>query len=277
MLPILGTEAIATGALTRSALRWNYTAIHPNVYIPNDARRDRYMNTYAAWLWTGRKGVIAGRAAAALQGVQWITASTPIEVIAKHGRRQPGVVVREERIDDDEVCMIGDLPVTSIRRTALDLGRHLHRDKAVAHLDALAAVTKLTATDIWPLVERYRGARGLPAARAAIALMDGGARSPRETSLRLLVTDAGLPRPRTDICLSDDKWSARFAMGWDGPKVGVVYEDDEPIDGHRAVQHIETHELFQRLGWFAIRVRRQHAPSVIVHRVRNALRQRRKR
>jgi hypothetical protein len=167
--------------------------------------------------------------------------------------------------------------VTSIPRTALDLARHLRRDEAVAHLDALAAVTGITATDIWPLVERYRGARGIPVARAAIGLMDGGARSPRETALRLLLIDAGLPRPRTDICVSDDEWAARFAMGWDEPMVGVTCEGDEAIDGYRAVQHIESHELFQRLGWFDIRVRTQHAPSFVVHRVRTALRQRGKR
>lgn len=272
MLPILGSEAIETGALTRSALRWNYTAVHPNVYVPNDARRDVYTNAVAAWLWTRRKGIIAGRAAAALLGVRWINASTPIEVIAEHGRRQPGIVVREERIGDDEVCRIGELSVTSIPRTALDLGRRLPRAEAVAHLDALAAATGLTATDIWPLAERYRRARGIPAARAAIALMDGGSRSPRATALRLLLVDAGLPKPRTRIFLSDNQWEATIAMGWDAFRVGVDCEEDR--SGLNAAQDIGCHELFQRLGWFQLRVRAHDPSSAIVHRVRAALRQR---
>jgi hypothetical protein len=274
MWPIVGTEAVAAGAVTRGALRWNYTAVHPNIYLPNGARRDIYTSTAAAWLWTGRKGIVAGRAAASLHGVQWIEDSAPIELIAKHGRRQPGVVIREERIADDEVRKIADLPVTTPARTALDLARRLSRDEAVAHLDALAAATGVTAVDIRPLEERLGAARGVRAARIAVDLMDGGARSPRETSLRLLLIDAGVPRPRTGIIVRDDVWGAVIAMGWEGPMVGVDYVEDESIDGYRAVQEIECQELFQRLGWFHIRVRREHTRRSIVRRVRAALRQR---
>ena len=274
MWPIVGTEALATGALTRGALRWNYTAVHPNIYLPKDVRRTLYINTVAAWLWTGRKGVIAGQAAAALHGVQWTNDAALIELIAKHGRRRPGVVVRNERVGDDEVCEIGELLVTTPSRTGLDLARRLPRDAAVAHLDALAAVTAIAAGDIRALEARYRAISGIRAARAAIDLMDGGARSARETALRMLLIDAGLPRPRTDIRVRDDAWAARIAMGWHGAMVGVVYEEDEQIGGYRALQQIETQELFQRLGWFVIRVRPQHTGAFIVHRVRTALRDR---
>ena len=198
----------------------------------------------------------------------------PIELIAVHGRRQPGVSLRKERIADEEVCNVGELLVTTPARTALDLARRLARDTAVAHLDALAAATGVTVAEIRTLEERYRSTRGIKAARVAIDLMDRGARSQRETALRLLLIDAGLPRPRTNIEVGDDTWSTAIAMGWDGPMVGIDYEGEEPIDGYRAVQHIEREELFQRLGWFHIRVRAQHATRFVVHRARSALRQR---
>ena len=213
MWPIVGTEAIAGGALSRGALRWNYAAVHPNVYLPNDTPRNVYVNTAAAWLWTGRRGIIAGQAAAALHGVQWIDDTVPIELIAKHGRRRPGVLIRNERISDDEVHMLGELPVTSPARTALDLARHLSRDAAVAHLDALAAATGATVSDIRLLADRYPSARGIRLARTAVDLMDGGARSPRETRVRLLLIDAGLRRPRTKIRVRDDQWEAVIAIG----------------------------------------------------------------
>lgn len=272
MWPIVGTEAVAAGALTRGALRWRYTAVHPNIYLPKDARRDLFTNTVAAWLWTGRKGVIAGRAAAALHGVRWIEDTAPIELIARHGRRQPGVVVRDEQISDDEVHQMGELLVTTPARTGLDLARHLPRDAAVTHLDALAAVTGVTPTDIAALEERHRATPRIRAARAAVYLMDGGSRSPRATSLRLLLIDAGLPRPRTDIRLSDDMWEATIGMGWEVPMVGVDCEQDR--SGLNAVQDIACQELFQRLGWFYIRVHSQQNPAFILHRVRTALRQR---
>jgi hypothetical protein len=269
MLPILGTEAIASGALTRSALRWNYTALLPDVYLEKEARRNLYTNTVAAWLWTRRKGVIAGRAAAALYGVPWID-SAQVEIIAEHGRRKHGVVVREERIGDDEIRTVGELLVTTPARTALDLGRHLPRDAAVAHLDALAGLSGVTLADIAVLEDRYRGARGMPAARTAIALMDGGARSPRETALRLLLIDAGLPKPSTAISLSDDLWDATIGMGWEQLKVGIDCEESR--SGLNGAQDVACHDMLQRLGWYHIRVLPRQPPAVTISRVRTALR-----
>lgn len=69
MHPIVGSEEIAAGRLTRAALRWNYTAIHPNIYLPKDAPRTPNARILSAYLWTGRKGIIAGRAAAREHGV----------------------------------------------------------------------------------------------------------------------------------------------------------------------------------------------------------------
>ncbi len=69
-----------------------------------------FLNAVAAWLWTGRKGIIAGRAAAALHGAKWVNASTPIEVIAQHGRRRSGVIVYEQRIGNDEIMYVANMP-----------------------------------------------------------------------------------------------------------------------------------------------------------------------
>ena len=37
--PIVGSVAVASGALTRGQLRWNYRPIFPDVYIPKFAER----------------------------------------------------------------------------------------------------------------------------------------------------------------------------------------------------------------------------------------------
>lgn len=128
------------------------------------------MSTVAAWLWTGRRGVIAGPAAAALHGAKWVDPSTPVDVIAEHTRRRDGVAVHEERIAPDEITHVGELPVTTPVRTAFDIARHLPRDVAVVHLDALAAATGVTLADVLLLAQRYRGARGIRRARVALGL-----------------------------------------------------------------------------------------------------------
>ncbi|WP_197373056.1 hypothetical protein [Mycolicibacterium baixiangningiae] len=253
--PLIGVEAIADGMLTRGQLRARYTAIHPGVYVPKQAERTLLVNALAAWLWTGRQGVIAGRAAAALHGAKWIEPTTPIEIIAEHGRRRAGVVVREEIVGDDEIVRIGALPVTSLARTAFDLARHLSRDAAVVHLDALADATGVSAADNGPLAQRYRGARGVRSSRIALDLMDGGAQSPQETRLRLTLIDGGLPRPRTQIRVSDGYSEAFIDMGYDEPKVGLDYEGARHASNRgQYVYDIGRAELIAREGWFDLRV-----------------------
>ena len=269
--PFVGTEAIHAGTLTPGALRWNHVAVHPGVYVPKGAPRDLFTRTVATWLWTDRRGIIAGRAAAALHGARWVDDATPIEVIVAHTRPRPGVIVREERIALDEATVIGNLPVTSVARTALDLGRHLRRDVAVPHLDALAAATGVTADDVTDLLLRYRGARGVRRAREALALMDAGAQSPKETWLRLLLINAGLPAPRTQIRVADSSREVFLDMGYDVPMVGLDYEGAHH-SGERSqyVHDIGRSEFIDRHGWLDLRVVAEHSRRFILHRVRDA-------
>jgi hypothetical protein len=267
----IGQEAIAHGQLTRGQLRWNNTAVHPRVYIPTGLERTLSLNTVAAWLWTGRKGIIAGRAASALHGAKWVDASTPIEIIAEHTRKRPGVTVREERIGADEITNVGELPVTTIARTALDLARHLPRDVAVTHLDALAAATGVLPVEALELAAKYPGLRGIRRARIALALMDGGAESPRETWLRLVLMDGGLPKPRTQIRVSDGFKEAFIDMGYDEPLVGFDYEGKQHSeDRDQYVHDIGRAEFLEREGWMDIRVIREHSRRFILHRAHEA-------
>lgn len=273
--PFIGAEAIERARLTRGQLRWNYTAIHPGVYLQNGAERTLAANAAAAWLWTGRRAIVAGRAAAALHGAKWVDDSTPIEVIGEHTRPRPGVIVREERIAPDEITVVGGLPVTTLARTALDLGRHLACDVAVAHLDALAAATAVPAADALDLIERYRGARGIRRARTALALMDGGAQSPRETRLRLMLIDDGLPAPRTQVRVTDGINVAFIDMGYDEPKVGLDYEGaHHSADRQQYLHDIGRAELIEHQGWNDIRVVAEHSRRFILRRVRDAFERR---
>lgn len=273
--PLIGAEAVAEARLTRGQLRWNYTAVLPRVYLPNTAEPSLYSNTVAAWLWTGRKGIIAGRAAAALHGAKWVNASTPIEVITEHTRRRKGVIVREERIADDEIAFVGELPVTTRARTALDLARHLSREPAVAHLDALAAASGVASAEATALLDRYRGARGIRRALEALALMDGGAESPKETWLRLVLIDSGLPAPRTQIRVSDGVCEAFLDMGYDGPQVGLDYEGRHHSDDRgQYVYDIGRAELVERQNWIDLRVVAEHSRRFILHRVDEAFKRR---
>jgi len=262
---------LARGGLTRGQLRWNYSSLFPGVYAPRAAAPSLWRNTVGAWLWSGRNGVIAGRAAAALHGALWVDADTPIEMIWRNGRPPPGIVVRNERIDADEIVDVAEIPVTSPARTALDLARHLPRDVAVRHLDALAQATGVKASDALSSAERYRRARGLRRSRVALNLMDPGAGSPRETWLRLVLVDAGLPAPRTQIRVTDGVNEAFIDMGYDEPMVGLDYDGQQhSADRGRYVHDIGRAELIERAGWIDIHVVAEHSRRFILHRVSDA-------
>lgn len=87
--------------------------------------------------------------------------------------------------------------MTTPERTAFDLGRRDRIDKAVERLDALARATDVKVPAIEELADKHRHARGLRQLERALCLVDSGAESPRETSLRLLLIRAGFPRPHT--------------------------------------------------------------------------------
>jgi hypothetical protein len=246
--PFAGAEAIGAGELTRGQLRWNHIAVHPGVYLPNGAERTLYLNTVAAWLWTARRGVIAGRAAAALHTAKWVDACTPIEVIAEHTRRRKGVIVHEERIGPHVITYVGELPVTTPARAA-----------------------GVTSDDVTAMFEQYRGARGTRRARNALALMDAGAPSPEETRLRLLLVVAGLPAPRTQIRVSDGFSEAFIDMGYDEPMVGLDYEGSHHSENRsHYVYDLGRADLIDREGWIDIRVVKEHSRRYTLHRVHEA-------
>jgi hypothetical protein len=268
----LGSEAIARGTLTRGQLRWNYRRLHRDVYLPKNALRTLWDDIHAAWLWSGRRGIIAGRAAAALHGAKWIDDFTPVELLGPFNHPPPGVIVRREECCAEDVVELAGLPVTSPMRTAFDLGRHLPRGVAVRHLDALSAATRLAAADVTPLIARHKGARGVRQCQTALSLMDGGAQSPKESWLRLVLIDAGLPRPVTQIKVTDGRLVAYLDMGWEAPKVALEYDGDQHrSDRRQYVKDIRRAEMVDRLGWHVIKVVREDPANVISQRARDAL------
>ncbi|MFS0899426.1 hypothetical protein [Mycolicibacterium litorale] len=268
---VVGGELLASGALTRGQLRWNYRRLFPDVYAPKASPPTLRLKTAGAWLCSKRTGVVTGRAASAMHGALWVGATTPVEMLWQCGRPPDGIIVRNERIAADEVREVGGLLVTAPHRTAFDLARHLPRDAAVTHLDALAQATGVTAAQALSLAARYPRARGLRRARIALDLMDGGAESPKETWLRLLLIDAGLPRPRTQIRVADRFREAFIDMGYDEPKVGLDYEGaHHSTDRGQYVHDIGRAELIEGEGWIDVKVVKEHSRQFILHRVREA-------
>jgi hypothetical protein len=269
-----GSEALASGRLTRHELqRWHRTVFR-GIYSTKQSTLSLRDRSEAAWLASDRRGVIAGVAASALHGAQWVDDDIDIELISLRARRQPGLIVRNEALADDEITFVGRLPVTTRERTAFDLGRYLPRDEAVARLDSLSRSREVSTEDVLLLAKRYRGARGLKSLKIALPLVDRGAASPKETWLRLLYVDAGLPTPTTQIPIVEGRGKlVRMAdMGWEDFMVVSEYDGDQHRTNRRQyTKDIRSLRKARSLGWIVDQVIKEDRSSEIVERAWTAL------
>jgi hypothetical protein len=271
--PFIGSEAMASGRLTRHQLRRRCVAVHPDVYVQVGAQLTATSRAAAAWLWTGRRGVLAGRSAAALHGAKWVSDDAHAQLLHRNRRRPSGIDTWSDRYEDDEVQTIRGMPVTTPARTALDLACRLPLDDAVVAIDALARATKLKMADVDLLVERYRGRRAIRQARVALDLVDAGAESPQESRLRLLYIRAGFPRPETQIPVYDEygQLVAVLDMGWRDVMVGADYEGEHHrLSRQRFNSDIRRHDAVTEMGWADVRVTVEDTDAVIVDRTRRA-------
>jgi very-short-patch-repair endonuclease len=272
--PFIGSEAIADGALTKSQLCTRYTRLFRDVYIDPNMDVTAAVRAKAGWLWTRRRGVVAGFAAAALHGSKWVDDTKVVELIHDNRHRALGIQTRGDHIEDDEIDIVEGIPTTSPPRTALDLGCWHPTMTAVAAIDALARATDIKAADVELLAQRHAARRGITRARQAVGLFDAGAQSPKESWLRVVLVQAGLPRPQTQIPVRDELGDviAYLDMGWEVAKVAIEYDGDHHrSDRSQYNWDIRRLESLQRLGWIVIRVVAGDRPADIVRRVRAAL------
>ncbi len=272
--PFIGSEALASGTLTRQQLRARYRAVLPNVYLPNDAGRSLESRIVAAWLWSGRVGVISGAAAAALHGARWIPDDVPIDLICGNNHPPRGIAVRRYALLEGETLLLDGMTVTTPARTAFDIGRREAARPAVVRLDALARATGIKADVVLRVARSHPRSPGLRRLEAALARVDPGAESPRESQLRLLLVDAGLPRPRTQIPVAgpDGIAVAYLDMGWEEYLVAVEYDGDQHrADRRQYVKDIRRSEMLERMGWRVVRVVAEDRPAAIIRRVRAAI------
>lgn len=275
--PFIGSEALATGRLTRYELRRHFRAVMPDVYLDRRASPPLRQRSIAAWLWTGRAGVVAGSAASAMHGAKWIDDSVPVELIWANARTPDGVVTRADRLHDDEVVSADGLLITTAQRTAFDLGRRGSLTQAVARLDALIRATDLDIDGVRELAATHRHTRGLRQLERALDLVDAGAESPRESWLRVALIRNGFPRPATQIpvCAPDGFTIYRLDMGWEDAMVAVEYEGDH----HRTTKERFAYEI-RRLediaaaGWQVVRVAARNSERDVIARVERAWRHR---
>jgi very-short-patch-repair endonuclease len=273
---ILASEALAAGVVTRQMLRTKYVKLHHNVYALRRLELDAKVRARAAWLWSRRKATLVGHSAAAMHGSRYLPDNVPSELARVRQPAPVGIVVHSGSLAADEICLRQSIDCTTPARTAYDIGRRVPGDTAIIRIDALLNATRCSVAEIERIADRYPGARGIRRLRTALDLADGGAESPKETELRLLLVRDGLPRPVTQIhVVKQGHKPRRIDVGWPHWKVGVEYDGEQHFsDPDDYADDIVRLEFLAAQGWIIVRVSSRQLRYVrdeVLRRVRNAL------
>ena len=204
----------------------------------------------ACWLWTGIEapGEHAG--------------VPPLTVFHRHRHTRLGNSITQggaRSFRPSDITRMHGFNVTTPLRTAWDLGRLQHRDRALGGMDALMRQCGFELAELVEGVERFKGGRGVVQLRELAPLVDGRAESPGESVLRLRWLDmTSLPRPTPQVCivlrgvevyrLDLAVPELRYGCEYDGEAFHVDQERDEA----------RREDLRVRFGWHVDGVRKEN-------------------
>ncbi|MGH3532214.1 MAG: endonuclease domain-containing protein [Mycobacterium sp.] len=275
--PFRGVEALDAGLLTARELRRFYRPVYPGVYALRGTELSALERARAAWLWSRRRGVLAGLSAHAVLGATWIQPGLPAELIHTNQRTPPLVVVHADTLASGETQIIAGMAVTTPPRTAFDIGRRSALVEGVQRIDALMNATNLKIADIAAVTALHGGVRGLAQLRRTLTFVDGGAESPYESMTRLVLMQAGFPPLATQLDVPG-RYGVTFAridMGWPDYLVGVEFDGAHHwTDARQRTWDIDRLAKLQELGWLIVRVSSgmlHHRSRVFLERVATAL------
>ena len=221
-------EARAAG-LTRQQLRGKqWTRVGYGLYAPSGEPADRVTLLAAIARALPDEAAFSGRTAAWLLGLD-VDPSAPIDVtIPPHCgvSRAAGVCVRRARLCGSDVVLTYGLRVTSIGRTLCDLAWRLPLTEAVVVADMALHAHKLRGPELADWIAANRGTKGIARLQAVADLADGRAESAMESRLRLLLMDAGLPRPESQVAIfdPDGHFVARVDLYFRNARLAVEYD-----------------------------------------------------
>ncbi|MGJ6122190.1 hypothetical protein QN239_06410 [Mycolicibacterium sp. Y3] len=113
--------------MTDHRLRTAYVAVHRNVYVPREVALDAKDKAVAAWLWSGRRGVVAGLSAAALLGSRWIDGHLPAELNRPSRDKANGIVLHSDALAPRDVDRMAEL--TALGWSVVRVSGEMLRDR----------------------------------------------------------------------------------------------------------------------------------------------------
>jgi hypothetical protein len=194
------------------------------VYLDATVATSVAVRAGALALLLGDRQVVVGVTAAWLHGVDVPRADRdappPIEV---RGRTTERYDARPIRYAGHDLRAIGGVRCTTPLRTALDLGRRLAPDRALAALDGLMRLGEFPHSALIAELPRFTGQQGVVQLRELSALADARADGPAESVLRLHWLHGRLPTPTPALQVGrPSAGGVRLALGLEVHRFGAV-------------------------------------------------------
>ncbi|PZF57007.1 hypothetical protein DEJ23_08670 [Curtobacterium sp. MCSS17_008] len=170
--------------------------------------------------------------------------------------RVHGTIGHRVRSERAQIVHSGTTPIIDPANTFVMLAGFLTTDELIVAGDALVGwLNWCTTDDLTAAVLRYRGARGIRKARAALAEVRTGSRSPGETRLRLTLVRRGLPQPaRNHDVVVDGRWVACVDLAYPWARVAIEYESDlHRTDAHTFRKDLTRGEHLKDVDWWLVR------------------------
>jgi hypothetical protein len=237
--PFTRKEALERGlsrdVLARLVREGELRRMLTGVYIDSAAADTLTLRAAALARVAPKNCVVCDRTAAWLLGADVLGPEShnvipPVDVFRLRGDnrlRRSGCRAGTRTLDRKlDLTNVNGLLTTNALRTALDLGRFLRRDDALAALDALSRVGGLTKADLTRQLPRFKGQRGVVQLRELVPLADPRAESASESVSRLRLIDGGLPTPEIQWEVRTPYGVVRFRLDMAYPDIKLAIEYD---------------------------------------------------
>lgn len=225
-------------------------------YVPADVDRERVHQRIveAAATLPDDRGGVTGWAGLAWDDARWFGGAPwgggrarPI-VLATGGSRairaQPayGIATSEERLDPVDLVLLDGVRITShVRSVWFEMRYADSLVDAVTTLDMAAYDDLVSIAELVAFAGLHRGWTGAPQCRAAAALADENAWSPREVAMRIVWSvHAGLPRPLCNRPVFDHRGRHLGTPDLLDPVAGVLGQYDGGLHLTSRARHVDV-------------------------------------
>ncbi|MCX6400828.1 MAG: hypothetical protein NTX33_12985 [Propionibacteriales bacterium] len=266
------TAAMATDAgMTRSRLRslvrtGEVRKVLHGVYVRSSIGDSIALRARAAALVVPDHAVVCDRCAAWLHGIDILEFAEldllpDLDVVStggKNGSIRAGLFGGKRDLLPSELMVVEGVSVTTPLRTACDIACLRGRFRALATLDEFRRSYRLSHADLYNMVPRFAGRRGVIQLRELIPLSTHLADSQPESWVRLMIHDEGLPMPQPQVWVTVPGWGRvrienayehlRVAVEYDGEEFHTDVGDREHDDDRRAALDV--------MGWIILIIRK---------------------